>query len=181
MTLDLSSPSPNKTFEIGNKIGCCLRGNEIIFLCGELGAGKTLFTKGIAASLGINPHEIVSPTFTLLNQYEFFMKQANKRDSETVSWLIHFDCYRLANLVKDPDMVAASSRSGEKECQGLTSGLILPEIDEWIGLAIVVIEWAQYLHYSYFNLENSISIRFKSISNQHRFISIESKLNYVRI
>ena len=66
MNLKLNSPSANKTFDIGRQLGSHLKGDELILLIGELGAGKTLITKGIASSLGIDPREIVSPTFTLM-------------------------------------------------------------------------------------------------------------------
>jgi tRNA threonylcarbamoyladenosine biosynthesis protein TsaE len=48
MIIEIHSQSPDDTFNIGEKIGQQLKGDEIIFLKGELGAGKTLLTKGIA-------------------------------------------------------------------------------------------------------------------------------------
>ncbi|MCK4836393.1 MAG: tRNA (adenosine(37)-N6)-threonylcarbamoyltransferase complex ATPase subunit type 1 TsaE [Candidatus Aminicenantes bacterium] len=78
MISKLTSPTPSKTYEIGSRIGNNLKGDEIILLAGELGAGKTLLTKGIAASLGIDPDEIVSPTFTLMNQFDFQFKSKKK-------------------------------------------------------------------------------------------------------
>ena len=181
MILELSSHSPDKTLEIGRKIGSCLQGNEIILLCGELGAGKTLLTKGIAASLGIDPADIVSPTFTLLNQYEFFKKKSPKMQESMVSWFIHFDCYRLADLSGGTDLDSSNYQPGRQKCHDRSSGIILPEIDEWIDKAIVVIEWAQYLHHSYFNLKNAISVRFTTLSDQDRLISIESGLPHIQL
>ncbi len=46
-----------------------LKGNEIILLEGDLGAGKTTFTKYLLKNLGVDEH-ITSPTFTIMNQYE---------------------------------------------------------------------------------------------------------------
>jgi tRNA threonylcarbamoyladenosine biosynthesis protein TsaE len=176
MILELNSPSPDKTFNIGERIGNCLRGNEIILLCGNLGAGKTLMTKGIAASLGIDPDEIVSPTFTLLNQVEFVRELPGKEMRPIVSRFIHFDCYRLADPGGGRDELQVSSHSGYSG-----PGLIVPEIDEWIDLAVLVVEWAQYLHPSYFNLGNSISVHFNIGSDGQRCIRIESKLTYFRL
>ncbi len=88
MILKVNSNSPDKTFEIGEKIGQLLRGNEVILLCGDLGAGKTLFTKGIASSLGINPDNVVSPTFVIMNKFE--------GDLHSLS---HFDLYRLGENI----------------------------------------------------------------------------------
>lgn len=181
MTSRLNSPSPGRTFDIGKKIGRCLQGNEIILLCGELGAGKTLLTKGIADSLGIDPDEVVSPTFTLLNRYEFPGRKIQHHNGSMDSWLIHFDCYRLADLVAGNGPAPAISRPGEEKCQGRANGLVLPEIDDWLDLAVVVIEWAQYLHLSYFNLDKTVSIRIDIISDQRRRISIDSRLAHIRI
>ena len=56
---------------MGEKIGKKLRGGEVIALIGELGAGKTCLTQGLALGLGINPREYVtSPSFTLINEYQ---------------------------------------------------------------------------------------------------------------
>ncbi len=77
------SHSQQETFEFGQKIGRSLKGGEVITLDGELGAGKTVFTKGLATSLGITD-EITSPTFTILNIYE-----------NSPLTLYHYDAYRL--------------------------------------------------------------------------------------
>lgn len=63
------SNSPEETFELGEKFGSELRGGEVILLRGELGAGKTLLTKGIMSSLGYDVDEVTSPSFTLVNLY----------------------------------------------------------------------------------------------------------------
>jgi len=76
--------SPNQTYELGRKLGAKLSGGEIILLHGDLGAGKTLFTKGIGAGLGIeDPSEVVSPSFTLVNIYKARLD------------IVHGDLYRL--------------------------------------------------------------------------------------
>jgi tRNA threonylcarbamoyladenosine biosynthesis protein TsaE len=56
-----------------------------VLLRGELGAGKTAFVRGMAAGLGIDPREVTSPTFTLVQQYEGGRLP-----------LCHVDLYRLA-------------------------------------------------------------------------------------
>ena len=75
--------SEKETFDFGYSIGKSLRGGEVILLDGELGAGKTVFTKGLASALGIT-QPITSPTFTILNIYE----------NEPLC-LYHYDAYRL--------------------------------------------------------------------------------------
>lgn len=76
------SSSAEETQEIGKKIGQSLKSGDIVALYGGLGSGKTVFAKGIAKGIGIND-EVVSPTFTLLKQYQG--KQT----------LYHFDLYRI--------------------------------------------------------------------------------------
>lgn len=89
MPTKANSRSPEDTFKIGEKIGKRLRGREVILLCGELGAGKTLFTKGLAAAINIEPHKVVSPTFTIMNVYEGKFP------------LFHIDLYRLGENLKN--------------------------------------------------------------------------------
>ncbi len=84
------SNSPDQTFDIGQKIGHSLKGNEVLLLSGDLGAGKTLITKGIATALNIDPDEVVSPTFTLMNRFEGRFT------------LYHLDLYRIGEAIQGP-------------------------------------------------------------------------------
>ena len=72
-----------ETFALGKQIGAQLSGGEILLLNGPLGAGKTVFVKGLAAALGIDPEEVTSPSFTLVNPYVGRLP------------LFHLDLYRL--------------------------------------------------------------------------------------
>lgn len=65
----VTSTSPDETFVIGEKIGRGLKGGELILMTGELGAGKTLLTKGILLGLGYDADEVTSPSFALVNLY----------------------------------------------------------------------------------------------------------------
>lgn len=62
--------SSEDTFDLGEKLGETLRGGEIVLLSGGLGAGKTLFTKGILYALDFDTREVTSPSFTLVNLYK---------------------------------------------------------------------------------------------------------------
>jgi len=62
--------SPEETFDLGEKIGESLNGGEIILLFGNLGAGKTLLTKGILYALQYDVDEVTSPSFALVNLYK---------------------------------------------------------------------------------------------------------------
>ena len=73
----------DETFKLGEQVGSQLAGGEVLLLRGALGAGKTIFVKGIAAGLGIDPKDVTSPSFTLVNPHE------GRR------LLYHIDLYRL--------------------------------------------------------------------------------------
>lgn len=77
------SHSEQETMDIGYRLGCELRRGDVVSLTGSLGAGKTVLAKGIAKALGIT-ESIVSPTFTLVQEYEGSEK------------LYHLDLYRLS-------------------------------------------------------------------------------------
>ncbi len=62
--------SPETTFDLGENLGENLKGGEMILLSGGLGAGKTLFTKGILYALDFDIDEVTSPSFTLCNLYK---------------------------------------------------------------------------------------------------------------
>jgi tRNA threonylcarbamoyladenosine biosynthesis protein TsaE len=79
------SSSVEKTVKLGWQLGGLLIKGDILALIGDLGGGKTWFTKGVATGLGIEPDLIVSPTFTLVNEYQGSQK------------LFHIDLYRLKN------------------------------------------------------------------------------------
>jgi tRNA threonylcarbamoyladenosine biosynthesis protein TsaE len=108
-----TSRDPEETFEAGRSVGERLRGGEILLLSGTLGAGKTVFTKGLAAGLGLDPAEVSSPSFTLVN-----------RHGEGRLVLYHLDLYRLA------------------EGPGAAHAVELDELlsDE---RSVIVIEWAE--------------------------------------
>lgn len=82
-TGEFTSDAPEETFDLGKQLGSQLGGGEIFLLDGPLGAGKTVFVKGLAAALGIDPEEVTSPSFTLVNPYAGRLP------------LFHIDLYRL--------------------------------------------------------------------------------------
>lgn len=75
--------SAEETFELGRSIAASLTGPAIILVSGDLGAGKTVFAKGAAAGLDIDPADITSPSFTLINIHDGRLR------------LYHIDLYRL--------------------------------------------------------------------------------------
>ena len=81
--------SADETFELAYGIGESLTSSTIFLLEGDLGAGKTVFAKGIAAGLDIDPADVNSPTFTLVNAHEGRMR------------LYHLDLYRLEGELEE--------------------------------------------------------------------------------
>ncbi len=81
----IETNSEKETFELGKKIGQQAKPGEIYTLDGDLGVGKTIFTKGVAAGLGIE-EPVNSPTFTIVQIYE-----------EGRMPFYHFDVYRIGD------------------------------------------------------------------------------------
>jgi len=109
----LTSRGPEETFEAGRRVGERLKGGEILLLGGALGAGKTVFVKGLAAGLGLDPAEVSSPSFTLVN-----------RHAEGRLLLYHIDLYRLAEGASAAHAVDLDELLADER-------------------AVVVIEWAE--------------------------------------
>lgn len=80
--MEMVSESPEATRSVGEFVGKRLKAGMVLCLTGDLGAGKTLFTKGVAAGLGVK-EDVTSPSFTLMNLYDGRLPVA------------HFDLYRL--------------------------------------------------------------------------------------
>ena len=83
------SHNETELIALGKQLGKLLEKQDVIILSGDLGAGKTTFTKGIAKGLGID-QMIKSPTYTIVREYEGRLP------------LYHLDVYRIGN---DPDSI----------------------------------------------------------------------------
>ena len=95
--------SEDQTIALAASLGRTLRGGELIALDGPLGVGKTRFVKGLALGMGLDPHDVCSPTFVLCRRY---------------GRLAHVDAFRLEGpealesigwdeLIADRDIVVA--------------------------------------------------------------------------
>ena len=82
----IETHDPEETFEVGREIGMNAKPGQIYTLTGDLGVGKTVFTQGVAAGLGIT-EPVNSPTFTIIQEYE---------DGRLPFY--HFDVYRIGDL-----------------------------------------------------------------------------------
>ena len=83
--MEYCSNSAEETEALGAELAVRLRPGDVVAYTGDLGAGKTAFTRGIARGLGI-PEGVTSPTFTIVNEYEGGRLP-----------LFHFDLYRLGD------------------------------------------------------------------------------------
>ena len=77
--------TPEETEALGAQLAGSLKAGDVVAFTGDLGAGKTAFTRGIARGLGV-PGRVTSPTFTIVNEYEGGRLP-----------LFHFDMYRLGS------------------------------------------------------------------------------------
>ncbi|KAA3636010.1 MAG: tRNA (adenosine(37)-N6)-threonylcarbamoyltransferase complex ATPase subunit type 1 TsaE [Calditrichaeota bacterium] len=83
--LKIVSHSERETELLAQKILSFLTPQDVLILSGELGAGKTLFVRGLAKALGLNIDEVNSPSYTIVNEYP----------GEKAMY--HFDLYRMAD------------------------------------------------------------------------------------
>jgi len=84
----IKTTKPEETHEIAKKLGYLLHENDVILLEGDLGAGKTTFSKGIGLGLGVK-RTINSPTFTIIKEYKGRLP------------FYHMDVYRLEDQFED--------------------------------------------------------------------------------
>lgn len=116
---------PEETFELGRSMGLNASRGTVYCLDGDLGVGKTVFTQGFAAGLGIEG-PVNSPTFTILQQYE-----------EGRMPLYHFDVYRIGDVEEMEEIGYEDCFYGEGICLIEWPSLIreiLPEDAVWIRI-----------------------------------------------
>jgi tRNA threonylcarbamoyladenosine biosynthesis protein TsaE len=89
--MEVCSRSADDTRALGVRLAAVLRAGDVVVLTGDLGAGKTVLAKGIAAGLGVS-EPVVSPTFTIVREYEGDIP------------LQHLDVYRLEHLQEVIDL-----------------------------------------------------------------------------
>jgi tRNA threonylcarbamoyladenosine biosynthesis protein TsaE len=121
-TLVIESPDEAVSLELGRRIGQWLEAGDVLALWGELGAGKTLLTRGIARGLGISPQvRITSPTFTFINEYDGRLR------------LVHLDLYRITAVDELETLAWREALFG--------AGVAVVEWPERLGLDLPVERW----------------------------------------
>lgn len=100
----IETNSEKETFELGKKIGENAKAGQIYTLTGDLGVGKTVFTQGLAAGLGIT-EPVNSPTFTIVQMYEGGRLP-----------FYHFDVYRIGDIEEMEEIGYEDCFYGEGVC-----------------------------------------------------------------
>ena len=100
------SKSEKETYNFAKKFASKLKGGDVLCLIGDLGAGKTAFTKGLAAGLNIK-NTVTSPTFVLMKNY--------KISGGNIKHLAHIDAYRLEGGTQLLG-IGAEDYFGDPEC-----------------------------------------------------------------
>lgn len=83
--VELVSSNADETFALGRALGTALQSGDFVGLTGQLGAGKTLFSRGVAEGAGVATDEVSSPTYSIIQSYRGRLK------------LHHADLYRLTS------------------------------------------------------------------------------------
>ena len=151
MTRVVTTGSEAGTANVGARLAASLAPGTVVLLVGDLGAGKTAFVRGMAEGLGIDPEEISSPTFTLIQEYRpsTFSGRAEQVEGRGRRRLTHVDLYRLEGAEIDD--------------------LGLEELGA--GGAIVAIEWAEKLHE---RPANAVTVEIADLGGDSREIRITS-------
>ena len=100
----IETEAPEDTFELGKSLGAAAEAGQVYTLLGDLGVGKTVFTQGFAAGLGITG-PVNSPTFTILQVYD-----------EGRLPFYHFDVYRIADVEEMDEIGYEDCFYGEGVC-----------------------------------------------------------------
>ena len=87
------SASEDDTRRAGRELAATLKPGDIVALTGSLGAGKTVFVRGLAEGLGLDPRQVHSPTFAMVTEY-----------SAGAARLVHADLYRIDRVAEIEDL-----------------------------------------------------------------------------
>lgn len=117
MKEEIMTTSAEETQRLGERLAHTVQPGDCLFLSGELGSGKTTFVQGFAKGLGIT-RRIISPTFTIVRQYEI-------QESKEIKRLYHLDLYRI---------------NSQDDLQSIAIDDILKDSE-----SIIVIEWPEKL------------------------------------
>ncbi|MBF0569290.1 MAG: tRNA (adenosine(37)-N6)-threonylcarbamoyltransferase complex ATPase subunit type 1 TsaE [Candidatus Omnitrophica bacterium] len=154
-TLKFFSHCYEDTLALGARFAKFLKAGDIVCLFGDLGAGKTAFTKGIAKGLGIDPNKVHSPTFVLMNIYEAKCP------------VYHFDLYRIG---------AADLFDLGYEEFFYGKGIAVIEWSERLGDLMPKDHWHVELKHAGGD-ERSVAVSFEGTALKERFTRVSGRLS----
>ena len=142
--------SVEETWELAKKLAAELKPGDIVCLEGDLGAGKTTFTQGLAAALGV-PGRVTSPTFCIVQEHRAESSSTKHQALSTRHFLVHMDLYRLHG---EDDVIAIGWEDY------LAEGAIL--VVEWPERAGALIpDDAKHVVFTHLDGEESRRIEFR--------------------
>ena len=106
-----TSASPAATTASGQRLGTLLTAGDVVALDGPLGAGKTQFVRGLAEGMGLDPGDVSSPTFVMMQEYE-----PDTDTADSTCPLFHLDAYRIAG----PDDLASLGFDADLRATGVS-------------------------------------------------------------
>ena len=142
----IETHSAEETFELGKKIGQNAKAGELYCLTGDLGVGKTVFTQGLAAGLGITD-PVNSPTFTILQIYE-----------EGRIPFYHFDVYRIEDIEEMEEIGYEEYFDGEGVCLIEWANLIEEILPEEHIRIVIEKDLASGFDYRTIRIEGNVEI-----------------------
>ena len=142
----IETHSAEETFELGKKIGQNAKAGELYCLTGDLGVGKTVFTQGLAAGLGIT-EPVNSPTFTILQIYE-----------EGRIPFYHFDVYRIEEIEEMEEIGYEEYFDGEGVCLIEWANLIEEILPEEHIRIVIEKDLASGFDYRTIRIEGNVEI-----------------------
>lgn len=141
--------SVEETWELAKKLAAELKPGDVVCLEGDLGAGKTTFTQGLAAALGV-PGRVTSPTFCIVQEHRSSLSPSYPL-TLSPAFLVHMDLYRLHN---EDDVIAIGWEDF------LAEGAIL--VVEWPERAGTLIpDNAKHVVFTHLEGEESRRIEFR--------------------
>ena len=159
MKREFKTTSDEETLGIGFQLGKQLNRGSVVCVTGDLGAGKTVFTKGIAKALGVKEN-VTSPTYVLIKKYKIAKKKSKPSKNVVVKnfqfptsnfqFFYHMDAYRLSDPQEALDLGIEEIWSDPNN--------------------IIAIEWAEKI--SDILPKNKVDLCFESISENERKIMI---------
>lgn len=113
--IHIESRSPVQTQALAAAFAKRLQGGDLVTLEGELGAGKTVFVRGLAEGLGLSPSVVSSPTFVIRQEYSCDAHSATVECRGGIKHLVHIDAYRISSA-DDLETIGWSELQNDIEC-----------------------------------------------------------------